>query len=217
MSIHGGIESVSQSLSPHGGVAGLDRKIVRAYAGVNGVARMVYQRRVYLFRDGVEDTALTGGWTGSYTHKTNSGSNYSMKRLTNDGTYFSGSMSSTGGSAENCLYIRSLNALDLSKFRKLICVLEWYTSRDNQSSSYPIYAAHFGVFNHAYSNAQSNQIDARYLAQDNSFTPSKNSGYEEITLNVDIDGVASGDILYCNYVANQNSSINIRIKEIWLE
>ena len=218
MSIHGGVENISENLVPYSGVNNVAREMVRVYQGDdNGIARLVYRKRLYLFKDGISHDTLTGGWTGTYTHQTNSGSNYSMTRLTNDGLYLSGHISATNGSSEKALYLRSLNAVDVSKYTALKCILEWYTSRDNQSSSYPIYKAWFGIFNHSYANARSNTIGSRFLASNNDFRPEKNTGYEEASLSVDLTGITSGDILYTNYVANMNSTINIRIKEIWLE
>lgn len=193
---------------------GLTTRILKGYIGdSNNIARQIYQYRLYLFHNGIDNTALTGGWTGSFTHKTNSGSNYTMTRMANDGTYLSGSFSSSNGSSEKALYVRSVNAIDFSNYKKLCCNLEWYTSRASSSLS----PSSFGVFNSSYTTCETEQLATRFLVREQ-HTASKNSEYTPVHLEIDLSNfTGSGFILYDNYQPNMNAAINVRIKEIWLE
>ena len=190
------------------------REITHAYVGDgNGIARLIYRKRVFLFKNGWDNTAMTGGWTGAFTHKTNGGANYTMTRMSNDGTYIKGSFSSTDGTSEKALYVRSNNAINMTGFSKLYCRLEWYTSRASTTPS----DGYFGVFNSSYTNAQTNQLEARYLAFGTHST-AKNSDYQEVLVTVNVSSVnQAGYILYDKYYGNMNAAVNVRIKEIWLE
>ena len=217
MSIYTGVGDIAKRVTAiYAGVNGTARKIVRAYAGdENGVAQLVYQRRVYLFRDGVDNTALTGDWAGSFTHKTNSGVNYSMTRLAVSGAYLQGSYSSSDGSSEKALYVRSNNAISLAGWNKLVCVLERYTSR--ASKTFENNKAYFGAFDSDYTTCKSNQLETRFLKYA-IHSNNKNSAYTEVTLTVDISTLTgSYYIVYDNFEPNMNAAISIRIKEIWLE
>lgn len=193
---------------------GLAKRILKGYIGdKNNIARKIYQYRLFLFKDGADNTAITGGWTGAFTHTTNDDSAYTMTRMTINGQYISGSFSSSNGTSEKALYVRSVNAIDMTKYKKLCCLLEWYTSRASIVPS----DAYFGVFNSSYTKSRTNQLESRYLAFGR-HSVAVNSDYQETLIEIDISDVNGvGYILYDKYYGNMNAAISVRIKQIWLE
>ena len=216
MSIHGGIASVSRSLSPHGGVAGLDRKIVRAYAGdENGVAQLVYQRRVYLFRDGVSDDTLSGGWTGTIQYKTGSGTNYTMYRMSNNGGALAGSMSGTG-SQERCVYVRS-GAVDVTGYRRLVMRIGW-TASGLGSASYNLWSMIYGLARTTVTNVSSTTDSTLCAAYGGIELTANRSelGYEDYALDISALSGTYNVALYKGQ-ADLKGTLNVSLSRVWLE
>lgn len=204
------------------GVNGTARQISKVYAGVNGVAKQVYPFKTYLFSHETGDNnALTGGWSsGTFYHRTNSGTNYSMTRMginTWSGGYMiSGSYSSSDGTSEKAMYVMTARAINLEPYKKLCCILDRYTSRDTSPVN-----AYFGVFNASSTSStltcQTNQLNTKFLAYATHIN-NPNSGYQSVKLEVDVSSLTgSYIILYDNHHSNMNAAISIHILDIWLE
>lgn len=217
MSAHGGVNGIAERLEPYAGVGGVSRQIVRAYAGdENGVAQLVYQRRVYLFRDGVSDDTLTGGWTGTIQYKTGSGANYTMYRMTNDGAALSGSMSGTG-SQERCVYVRS-GAVDVTGYRRLVMRIGW-TASGLGSAGHDLWDMIYGLARTTVTNVSSGANDSTLCAAYGEIELAANRselGYEDYALDISALSGTYNVALYKGQ-ADLKGTLNVSLSRVWLE
>lgn len=191
------------------GVGNTARRVRAGWIGVGGKARIFYGR-AYLFRNGVTGPYV-GGWTRSFIHETNGGTNYKMTRMAVSGNYLQGTHKYTDGTTESALYVCSNNMVNLTGYSKLVCELDRYSP----SASSPRDGV-FGAFGN-YTKCQEQQLDARFKARA-AHSNAKNSGWAAVTLTVNIASInESCYILYDNYQPNMNADIRIRIKAIYLD
>ena len=206
----------------YAGVNDVAHKVQRAYVGVNGVAQLIYQSRVYLWSSANGDNYdLTGGWsTGNFYHQTNSGTNYSMTRMTAatwQGTHLiQGTYSSSDGTSEKGMYLMSAKAIDFTPYKKLCAYMTRRTYRDNNPHD-----SWFGVFNASSTlwsvTCKTSELGSKFLAS-KTHSNAVNSAPEGFQLTVDVSNINGSYLLvYDNYHANMNAEININFSDIWLE
>lgn len=216
---YAGVNNVARNISNiYVGVNGVARKVERAYVGVNGVARRIYPERVYLWRNATGDNyGMTGGWTGTYYHRTNSGTNYSMTRMTsqyyNGGYYLNNNFSSTDGTSEKAMYVRTVKAINFTPYKKLIAT-GWrnYSKKGNDTSAY------FGAYNSTSSGTlycQTNELTTKFLRYG---THPITAGTGSFTITVDVSTLTGSYIIvYDNFQSNMNNTISLEFSNIWLE
>ena len=203
------------------GVNGVARKVTKGYVGVNGVARQFYPAvdpvNIFTQASGVNTSAVTN-LTASFTYKTSSGTNYTMTQMARSGSspsyYWSGSLSSSDGTSEKCLYTCSSNTLTVTNHESLKCTFEYKYTKSGSTDG-PIY---FGVVASGTTSCKSSELTSSFLAYKN-FTPTNTTSYIEYTFTVNISSLTGTNrrLLFIQPWANMNGSSNIRIKKIWLE
>jgi len=221
-------QTIAQLVSKiYAGVNGAARQISKVYAGVNGVARQVYPFRTYLFSHETGDNnALTGGWSsGTFYHRTNGGTNYSMTRMTlgswsgepwGGGVFLGGRYSSTDGTSEKAMYVMTARGINLQPYSKLCALLHRRNRRDTDPQG-----SWFGVFNASSTSStltcKTSELGTKFLAhQEHANTV--NSGYEFVPIEINISSLTGTYIiLYDNFHPNMNADIEVHILDVWLE
>ncbi len=212
--IFSGVGDVARQVkSIYVGVNGVARKVTRAYVGVNGIAKQIYNGREYLFNSGVDNTAITGGWTGGFTQQTNAGENYTMTRMTNQGTYLYGKITATADEAvQRCMYVRSVKAIDLTSYHKLFFSWRHYY-RTNAGNS-----AVIGAFNPSYTTCRPSQVGERFLAYAY-VAVATSSSYVKVLTEIDVSSVnQTAFILFTKRKTTRLAATHENIiDQIWLE
>ena len=216
--IYAGVSDTAREVKKiYAGVNGVAKEIKKVYAGVNGVAKLIWQSdnlsKVYLFYHGDACTDITGGWTKAFTFKTANGSNYTMTRLAVGPDALAGNRTSTGGTGEYCLYVRTVNSIDFTNYSKLCFLYEY--KMPTFSSGTP--QCRVGAFGSSYTDMRWSGYDSRFLAFEE-ITNVKQSDYVSTTVEVDVSGVnESADVLFYCAFSNMKASYYVRFPEIWLE